>query len=445
MNTRFTVAKASVRSAAWRPARNIARFIAAVTLMAAASWSAAAPVLILPTSPSVGEDVSTTLSIGVTDGVTPIFTVQTTASSSNTNLISNASLAFNGVGTNRSLAIRPGLHLSGTTTITVVASDSTPSSTTNSFVLTVTATNYPPVFVQTIANQSENENSPVTNCSFIISDIETAASSLTMAGTSTNTSLLPNANITFTGTGTNRTLRFTPATNQSGQTLVSVVVTDGGGATATNSFVLTVNFVNQPPTFTMSTNRLVYYENSGLVTNAGFVSDVSSGPSNQSSESNYFVLYYSSNFFAQAPSLDTNGNLSFQTATNLSGTNVITIVLFNSGSLTNGGRNSLTNTVTLEVPFVNQPPSFALSTNLLLVSEEAPLTTNYFFLTNLLAGPPNQSSETWGFVTTTVTNNDTNAQFSTMPIVFTHGSLAFQPAAHSYGTNTVTVVMTNSG
>src|SRR5581483_1633053 len=54
---------------------------------------------------------------------------------------------------------------------------------------------------------------------------------------------------------------------------------------------------------------------------------------------------------------------------------------------------------------VNQPPSFALSTNLLLVSEEAPLTTNYFFLTNLLAGPPNQSSETWGFVTTTVTNS----------------------------------------
>ncbi|HZM03157.1 MAG TPA: hypothetical protein VFC44_09045, partial [Candidatus Saccharimonadales bacterium] len=395
--------------------------------------ASALPVLTLPGSASVGQDASTDLAIGVSDSSVPIFTVTTTARSSNTNLISNASLTFGGAGTNRLLSIKPALHKSGTTTITVIARDSVPSSATNTFTLTVVATNYPPVFLKTIGIQTKNENAASTNLSFSISDLETAASALTVTATSTNTALLPNANLVLSGTGTNRTLSLTPAANQNGTTLVELVVTDGGGATATNNFLVTVWVVNQPPTFNLGTNILVYNENYGSVSNANFVSAISSGPADQSSESNYFVLNYTTNFFAQAPVVDTNGNLAFQVATNLFGTNTITFTLKTTGSTTNGGKNSLTKTLTLDVPFVNQAPSFTLSTNAFLVSEDTLAVTNVRFLTNISAGPPNESSQTWTFATTTATNNATNALFTVLPAISTNGTLTFRPTAHSFG------------
>jgi hypothetical protein len=405
----------------------------------------AAPVLTLPASVTVGEDTLTEVSIGVNDDAVAIFTVITTATSSNTNLVSNASLVFSGSGTNRLLVIKPLLHKFGTNTITVVATNSQPAKVTNSFTLNVVATNYPPTFFKTIANRTENENAAATNLSFSISDIETVASNLTVTATSTNTVLVPNNSLVVSGTGTNRTLALMPATNQNGTTLIELVVTDKGGAKATNDFILNVLAVNQPPTFTLGTNRLAYKENFGPVTNLNFVSGVSSGPANQSGESNYFVLKCTTNFFTQVPSLDTNGTLTFQVAPNQFGTNAITFILFNSGSTTNGGRNSLTNTLTLAVAYVNQAPSFTLATNLVAVSEESAGYTNKAFVTALSAGPASESGQTWTFTAVTATNSAANARFTVLPSIATNGTLTFAVAAHSYGTNQVTVTMTDSG
>jgi hypothetical protein len=109
------------------------------------------------------------------------------------------------------------------------------------------------------------------------------------------------------------------------------------------------------------------------------------------------------------------------------------------------GSLSTTNTLTLNITFVNQPPTFTPATNLLQVLEESTLITNTSFLTNLAAGPANQAGQTWTFSTMTATNLAANALFAVLPTVATNGTLTFQPLAHSYGTNTVTVVMTNSG
>ena len=191
---------------------------------------AAGPVLTLPASVTLGEDTTTNLGFRVSDSAVAIFTVITTASSSSTNLVSNSSLAFNGSGTNRLLSIRPGLHKFGTNTITIIATDSQPASVTNTFTLNVVQTNYPPVFLKTIANQTKNENAASTNLSFTISDIETPASSLAVTVTSTNLSLTASNGLVLSGTGTNRTLTLMPAANQNGTSLIELVVTDGGGA-----------------------------------------------------------------------------------------------------------------------------------------------------------------------------------------------------------------------
>jgi autotransporter-associated beta strand protein len=71
-------------------------------------------------------------------------------------------------------------------------------------------------------------------------DAETAAGSLTVTGTSSNPTLLPNANINFGGSGADRTITLTPAPNQSGTANVTVTVADAQGQTAQTTFQFSV-------------------------------------------------------------------------------------------------------------------------------------------------------------------------------------------------------------
>jgi hypothetical protein len=74
---------------------------------------------------------------------------------------------------------------------------------------------------------------------FTVGDIETAAAALTVTATSSNPTLIPNANITLGGSGANRTVTVTPAANQLGSGTVTLTVSDGG-LTASTSFIVTV-------------------------------------------------------------------------------------------------------------------------------------------------------------------------------------------------------------
>ena len=106
---------------------------------------------------------------------------------------------------------------------------------------------------------------------------------------------------------------------------------------------------------------------------------------------------------------------------------------------------STTNSFTLTVKPVNQAPHFTLSTNVLVVLEETAGVTNAGFLTGFSVGPANESGQTWTFKATTATNSAANANFTTLPSVATNGTLTFSRRRIPYGTNTVTVVMTDSG
>ena len=63
-------------------------------------------------------------------------------------------------------------------------------------------------------------------------DPETASSSLTLSGTSSNTKLVSNANLVFGGSGANRTLTITAASGKSGTANITVSVSDGELTTA---------------------------------------------------------------------------------------------------------------------------------------------------------------------------------------------------------------------
>ena len=169
--------------------------------------------------------------------------------SSNATLVPNANITFGGgTGADRNVVITPVAGESGTSTITITVSDGSLDASTN-FVLTVNAANTPPT-ITAIGPQSTNEDTPTGPIAFTIGDAETQPSGLTLSGTSSNATLVPNANITFGGgTGADRNVVITPVAGESGTSTITITVSDGTLNASTN-FVLTVNAANTPPTIT---------------------------------------------------------------------------------------------------------------------------------------------------------------------------------------------------
>lgn len=111
--------------------------------------------------------------------------------------------------------------------------------------ITVTA-NTPPT-ISDITDQTITEDASTGALAFTVGDAETPAASLTVSGTSSNLTLVPNANIAFGGTGASRTVTVTPAANQSGTATITVTVTDSASGTASDTFLLTVNAAPDAP------------------------------------------------------------------------------------------------------------------------------------------------------------------------------------------------------
>ena len=192
------------------------------------------------------------LSFTIGDVETAAGSLTVGSSSNNTTLVPNANIVFGGAGANRTVTVTPAAGQTGTATITVTVSDGQ-LPTTTSFQLTVNATNTAPT-ISAIAPQTTNEDTATSAIAFTVDDAETAAGNLTLSGSSSNTTLVPNTNIVFGGSGTNRTVTLTPALNQFGTATITVTVSDGQLSTPT-SFVLTVNAVNDAPTITSIANQ----------------------------------------------------------------------------------------------------------------------------------------------------------------------------------------------
>ena len=93
--------------------------------------------------------------------------------------------------------------------------------------------------ISDIAGQTIAMGSNTGPLAFTVNDAETDPALLTLAAASSNTTLVPTANIALGGSGANRNVTVTPAAGQSGNTTITITVSDGQ-LTADTMFVLTV-------------------------------------------------------------------------------------------------------------------------------------------------------------------------------------------------------------
>jgi hypothetical protein len=136
-----------------------------------------------------------------------------------------------------------------------------------SSLVTVVPVNTNPT-ISDITDKITQQDVAIANIPFTVGDAETPVASLTVGATSSNTTLIPNANLTFGGSGASRTLTVTPAIGQFGTSTITVTVTDGGLATASDTFVVTVT----PPPSKVIISQ--YYEGASFnkyaeITNVG--------------------------------------------------------------------------------------------------------------------------------------------------------------------------------
>jgi uncharacterized repeat protein (TIGR01451 family) len=142
-----------------------------------------------------------------------------------------------------------------TNTATVASAALDPQPANNSAKAGVVVNAFPTI--SPIANATTNEDFNLGPIAFTIGDAETTASSLLLTGQSSNTNLVPAANIIFGGAGSNRTVTLIPATNQHGSATITLAVSDGLAVT-NRSFGVTFNPVNDAPTMAGPSDRTIH-------------------------------------------------------------------------------------------------------------------------------------------------------------------------------------------
>ncbi|HCN79432.1 MAG TPA: hypothetical protein DIT13_19895, partial [Verrucomicrobiales bacterium] len=117
------------------------------------------------------------------------------------------------------------------------------------FTITINNVNEAPT-ISDIASLAINEDANTGALAFTIGDPD-AGASLNVSAASGNTTLVPLSSIALGGSGTDRTVTVTPAADLHGSALITVTVSDGA-LSAQDTFTVTVNSVNDAPSFTIS-------------------------------------------------------------------------------------------------------------------------------------------------------------------------------------------------
>ena len=308
----------------------------------------------------VSEDDPIVVTFTVTDDLTTQANLVVTATSSNTALVPNAGLGLVLSGSTRTLTVTPVAEAGGQTTITVFAGDGT-YTVQKSFLLTITALNDTPTLSVPVA-VSTTEDTSVALGAFVVGDADVGSGPLEATVAVVNGTLqlssLGSATVTsgsngsgaFTVRGTVGQLNaafsastFQPTADFFGTASVTVSVSDlgntgsGGVKTATGSVAVTVNTVNDAPSFVKGADATVS-NNAGAQTVAGWATGISPGPSTESSQTVQFTVTANpTTLFSVQPAVGSTGTLTYTPAVGAVGTATVTVRLVDSGGTANGG------------------------------------------------------------------------------------------------------------
>jgi hypothetical protein len=244
------------------------------------------------------------------------------------------------------------------------------------------------------------------------------------------------------------TLTYTPAADANGVATVTVTARDDGGtvnggtdASAAHTFSLTIQPVDDAPSFSAGGNQTVL-EDAGAQSVNGWATAVSPGPANESSQTVTFTASADNpGLFAVQPAIAPTGKLTYKPAANANGVATVTVTAHDDGGTADGGIDtSPPQSFTVTVRAVNDAPSFTAGPDQTVVSllgaQSVP-----GWATNIRPGPADESAQAITFIVT----NDNPGLFAAQPAVAPDGTLTFTPTALAIGSATVTVRAVDNG
>jgi hypothetical protein len=301
--------------------------------------------------------------------------------------------------------------------------------------------------IEDITNKTTAEDTAVPQFTFNIGD-GTGALITSVTATSSNTTLIPNANLVIGGSGSTRTLDISPAANANspadGTATITVTVTATNGRTAVDTFVVTVTEVNDAPVPTNDTVADIN-EDSGVYVipfATLLANDTNKGAPNESAQTLNITAVGS----PVGGTVVINGtNVEFTPTPNFSGPASFVYTVTDNGT-TNGVADPKSGnaTVSFNIIAVNDPPSFTIAGNPPTVNEDAGPQTVSNFATSISQG----TGETGQTLTFNITPTGTtgNLTFASGPTInSTTGTLTYTANANTNGTASFSVTLSDNG
>lgn len=241
------------------------------------------------------------------------------------------------------------------------------------------------------------------------------------------------------------TLSFTTSPESSGTANVSVFLQDSGGGSnqsPVQNFTINVAPVNDAPSFVAGTSITVG-EDQGVQTLPGWASAINDGEPAEVQTLNFVTTVVGGTLgFTTAPSVNANGDLSFEAAPDAAGTATVEVYLQDSGGTANGGQNqSPVQSFTITVTPVNDPPSFTLLFAEVSLEDAGPRTVPNYATAISRGGGNDETAQTLSF---TVGSNNP-ALFSAGPAISPTGTLTYTAAPNANGSASLSVQLMDSG
>jgi VCBS repeat-containing protein len=140
---------------------------------------------------------------------------------------------------NGSFSYTPARNYSGPDSFTYKASDGSLQSGARTVDLTVNAVNDAPTAGVALGGSCSPAGTSGT-MNLNVGDQESSVGVLTLVASSSNTTVVPNASITFGGSGANRTVTIVPVVKNSGTAVITITASDPGGASTTTTIFVRV-------------------------------------------------------------------------------------------------------------------------------------------------------------------------------------------------------------
>jgi VCBS repeat-containing protein len=324
---------------------------------------------------------------------------------------------------NGTFTYTPLLNDNGSVTLEYHATDGTSASGSVSVTITIVPVNDPPVAVADGGTTAEDALLSVVAPGLKANDTDVESTT-----TSLTASLWTQAGHGAAVVNANGSWSYTPAANYNGPDSFTYRVFDGTAFSSPGTVTITVTPVNDPPV--ADADSYAPKEDQALVVPAG--SGVLVGDLDVDSAALTAILVTGPS--RGTLSLLASGAFTYTPAANANGPDSFTY------RASDGALQSSVATVSLNVTAVNDPPTFTLGADPVVLEDSG--TASYpGFLTNLSPGPSDETGQTTSIAVVAASPT----LFAVQPTINSAGTLSFRPATNLSGSSVVTVTVTDSG